>query len=292
MARRPPGRDSRAAPVPQPPGRNGAGACPLLEVRDLTVAYPAGPRGQRVALRDVSLDLAPGELLGLVGPNGSGKTTLIRSVTGAVPPVAGRIRISGEDAARLSQRELARRVAVVPQNPRLPDAFTVLDIVLMGRTPHLRLLQTEGPADLSAARRAMLATDTWALADRRIGELSGGERQRVVVARALAQEAPLLLLDEPTAHLDIGHQAAVLELMRAFCRAEGKAVLAAVHDLTLAAQYCHRLVMLHQGQVVATGNPSEVLRADLLERVYQARVHVFLNPQNGRPVVAPWPREE
>ena len=272
--------------VPSPGGRPSTlpGRASLLEVRGLTVAY-----GSRLALRDVSLELAPGELLGLVGPNGSGKTTLIRAVTAVVPPLAGEIRIAGDDADRLPQRELARRVAVVLQNPQLPEAFTTLDAVLMGRTPHLRLLQTEGPADLEAARRAMVATDTWALAHRRIAELSGGERQRVVVARALAQEAPILLLDEPTAHLDIGHQAAVLELMLSLCRAEGKAVLAAVHDLTLAAQYCHRLVMLHQGLVVAEGSPSEVLRPALLERIYQARVYVFPHPQNGRPVVAPRP---
>jgi iron complex transport system ATP-binding protein len=137
----------------------------------------------------------------------------------------------------------------------------------------------------------MLATDSWALANRRIGELSGGERQRVVVARALAQEAPILLLDEPTAHLDIGHQSGVLELMRKYCRSEGKAVLAVVHDLTLAAQYCHRLVMLDRGAVVAQGEPGEVLRAETLERVYETRVQVFPHPLTGRPVVAPRPRE-
>ncbi len=264
---------------------------PLLQVRGLTVAYPAGPRGPRVALRDVSLELAPGELLGLVGPNGSGKTTLFRAVTTLVPALAGEVRIAGWDTAGLPQRELARLVAVVPQNPQLPEAFTALEAVLMGRTPHLRLLQAEGPADLEVVRRAMVATDSWALADRRIGELSGGERQRVVVARALAQEAQLLLLDEPTAHLDIGHQAAVLELMRAFCRGDGKAVLAAVHDLTLAAQYCHRLVMLDRGTVVAQGMPEEVLRVETLERVYETRVQVFPHPQTGRPVVAPQPHE-
>jgi len=283
MGRSAPGRQVGAAAIPQPSEWSG----PFLEVRGLSVAYPAGSRRQRVALRDVSLDLVPGELLGLVGPNGSGKTTLIRAVTGVVRPLAGEIRIAGEEAVGLPQWEVARRVAVVPQNPQLPEAFTTLDAVLMGRTPHLRLLQMEGPADLEAARRAMLATDTWALADRRLGELSGGERQRVVVARALAQEAPLLLLDEPTAHLDIGHQTAVLEMMRSLCRGEGKAVLAAVHDLTLAAQYCHRLVMLHQGSVIAQGRPEDVLHPELLERVYKARVHVFPHPWSGRPVVAP-----
>ncbi|HEU4759744.1 MAG TPA: ABC transporter ATP-binding protein [Dehalococcoidia bacterium] len=282
------GQGSRVAVVSnlQPPTSN-----LLLEIDGLTVAYPAGARQARAALRDASLTLAAGELVGLVGPNGSGKTTLIRAVTGAVPRLAGRVSVCGEDAAGLSVAHIARRVAVVPQNPQLPEAFTALEAVLMGRTPHLRLLQAEGPADREAARRAMAATDTWELAGRRIGELSGGERQRVVVARALAQETPVLLLDEPTAHLDIGHQAAVLALMLRLCRTEGKGVLAAVHDLTLAAQFCQRLVMLHRGEVVAEGAAADVLRPPLLERVYGARVRVFPHPDGGRPVVAPRPAE-
>jgi iron complex transport system ATP-binding protein len=253
-----------------------------LDVRGLSVAY-----GPRQALRDVSLVLPEGQLLGLVGPNGSGKTTLIRAVSGVVAPQDGRIRLDGADALGLSAREMALRVAVVPQNPHLPPAFTALELVLMGRTPHLRLLQGEGQADLEAARRAMLATETWELAERRVGELSGGERQRVLVARALAQETPLLLLDEPTAHLDIGHQAATLRLMAQLCRSEGKAVLAAVHDLTLAGQFCHRLVMLHQGRVVAEGSPRAVLTPERLRQVYGASVHVLPHPLTGRPVLAP-----
>jgi len=253
-----------------------------LDLRDLTVAY-----GPRVVLRDVSLSLPPGQILGLVGPNGSGKTTLIRAVTGVVSPQAGGVNLDGDDALRLSPKEVALRVAVVPQNPQLPPAFTALELVLMGRTPHLKLLQGEGQGDLRAVRRAMLATDTWELAGRRIGELSGGERQRVLVARALAQETPLLLLDEPTAHLDVGHQAATLRLMARLCRNEGKAVLAAVHDLTLAAQFCHRLVMLHEGRVVAEGSPGEVLTAERLRQVYGTSLHVLAHPVTGRPVLAP-----
>ena len=253
-----------------------------LDVRGLTVAY-----GARVALREVSLSLPVGELLGLVGPNGSGKTTLIRAVSGVVAPQAGGVSLDGDDALRLSPKEVALRVAVVPQNPQLPPAFTALELVLMGRTPHLKLLQGEGQADLRAARDAMLATDTWELAGRRIGELSGGERQRLLVARALAQETPLLLLDEPTAHLDVGHQAATLRLMARLCRSEGKAVLAAVHDLTLAAQFCHRLVMLHQGRVIADGAPGAVLTRERLRQVYGASLHVLSHPVTGRPVLAP-----
>ncbi len=253
-----------------------------LEVRRLSVAY-----GERPALRDVSLAVAVGELMGLVGPNGSGKTTLIRAASGVVAPRGGEVRLGGVDAAALSAREVALRAAVVPQNPPLPPAFSALEIVLMGRTPHLRLLQAESGADLEAARRAMLATHTWQFADRRVGELSGGERQRLLVARALAQETPLLLLDEPTAHLDVGHQAATLRLMLHLCRGEGKAVLAAVHDLTLAAQFCDRLVMLHRGEVVAEGAPADVLTPERVRTVYGASVHVLSHPLTGRPVLAP-----
>jgi iron complex transport system ATP-binding protein len=257
-----------------------------LSAVGLTVSYESA--GRRItALSDVSLALQAGEVLALVGPNGSGKTTFIRAVTGLVPLVTGTVGLCGRDARRLRQHELARLVAVVPQDPALPFAFSALDCVLMGRTPHLRLFQNESAADVDAARRAMLATDSWTLADRPVGELSGGERQRVIVARALAQDTPLLLLDEPTAHLDIGHQAAVLQLVQTFARSQGKAVLAVVHDLTLAAQFCDRLVMLAGGRVVASGTAAEVLRPELLRQVYGARVAVFPHPDNGRPVVAP-----
>ena len=260
----------------------------VLEVRGLTVAYTTGKRAI-VALRDVSLRLAAGELVGLVGPNGSGKTTLIRAVTKTVVPAGGEINLCGDNVTSLSQAEIARRVAVVPQEPLLPEAFTALECVLMGRTPHLKLLQNESAPDFEAARRAMARTDSGELAGRPMGQLSGGERQRVVVARALAQDTPVLLLDEPTAHLDIGHQASVLALMRALCRDEGKAVLAVVHDLTLAAAYCDRLVMLRSnGTVAAEGGASEILRPELLAAVYGAGVDVFPHPRTGSPVVAPW----
>ncbi|MEX0683680.1 MAG: ABC transporter ATP-binding protein [Dehalococcoidia bacterium] len=258
----------------------------VLEAAGVTAAYASAGR-DIVALRGVDLALRPGELLGLVGPNGSGKTTLIRVLTGALRPSSGTVRLSGRDVVTMRQPEIARLIGVVPQDPQLPGTFTALDCVLMGRTPHLRLLQQEGPADVEIARRAMLATETWALADRPVGELSGGERQRVIVARALAQETPVLLLDEPTAHLDIGHQGTVLDLMRTFARRDGKAVLAVVHDLTLAAHYCDRLVVLQSGRVVAEGAPATVLQPELLCEVYGAPVVVLPHPETGRPIVAP-----
>jgi iron complex transport system ATP-binding protein len=265
-----------------------AAAPGLLCVEQVHASYKGDGR-QIFALRGVSLSLEAGELVGLIGPNGSGKTTLVRVVTGVLRPAAGRVFIAGEDASKWPHAERARRVAVVPQAPVLPEAFRAAELVLMGRTPHLRLLQNEGRSDIEAVTRAMRATGTLELAERRLGELSGGERQRVVVARALAQATPLLLLDEPTAHLDIGHQAGVLQLMRRLCREEGRAVLGVVHDLTLAAQYCDRLVMLHGGLVAAQGPAERVLRPDVLRDVYGASVAVLAHPATGRPVVAPSP---
>ncbi len=275
----------RAEPLPRDQAARGLPALSLV-AQGVTVSYTSAGR-QIVALRDAGLSLAPGELVGLVGPNGSGKTTFLRAATGIVRPQAGEVRVFGDPVASLRQAEIARRIAVVPQSPLVPEGFTVLEAVLMGRTPYLRLLQNEGQSDLEKARRALRLTDTWSLAGRPVGELSGGERQRVVLARALAQDTPILLLDEPTAHLDIGHQASVLGLVRSLCRAEGKAALAVGHDLTLAAQYCDRLVMLRAGAIVAEGSPAEVLRPDLLRQVYGASVEVFPHPGNGRPVVAP-----
>ena len=254
----------------------------MLEIRDLWADYGGTP-----VLRGVSLDVPAGEVVGLVGPNGSGKTTLVRAVTRVMPLRSGEARLLGDDCRALTRAELARRVAVVPQNPALPEGFTVLEIVLMGRTPHLRLLQSEGPPDLAAARRALTQTGATALASRFAHQLSGGERQQVVIARALAQEAPVLLLDEPTSHLDVGHQTAVMELVRRLCRERRLAVLATIHDLTLAALYCDRLVLLDRGTVVAEGPPDSVLRPELIARTYGAEVAVLRHPVSGLPVVVP-----
>lgn len=261
-------------------------AAALVEVRGLSAGY-GRPDGRPPAIQGIGLRLRPGEVVAVVGPNGSGKTTLVRCIAGVLRPWAGQVLVCGDDVAGLSQREVARRVAVVPQDPSLPEGFTALEVVLMGRTPHLRLLQNEGPADLDAARQAMLATSVWEMAARPVGSLSGGERRRVVLARALAQDTPVLVLDEPTAHLDIGHQLAVLRLVRDLCRSQGKAALAVVHDLTLAAQFGDRLLAMAGGRVVAEGAAADVLRPDLLAAVYGVRVHVLSHPETGRPVLAP-----
>jgi iron complex transport system ATP-binding protein len=248
-----------------------------LEVEGVAFAY----RARRV-LDDVSFDVGTGELVGVIGPNGSGKSTLLRVVAGTLRPAAGRVRIAGADLVRLGRGELARRLAVVPQNANLPDAFTAFGVTMMGRAPYLGLLGAESARDVAIVRQAMLQTGVWELADQPVGELSGGERQRVVIARALAQQPQLLLLDEPTSHLDVHHQVDIMEVVRGLCGG-GLAALAVFHDLNLAAQYCDRLLLLHQGRVQAAGSPEEVITPEHVARVYGPQVHVYRHPANSRP---------
>jgi iron complex transport system ATP-binding protein len=254
----------------------------VLRVRGLRVSY-----GDREALRGVDLDVAPGEVVGLVGPNGGGKTTLLKAINRAVAPSAGEMTIDGEDATRLSSRELARRVAVVPQTPTLPVGFLAREVVVMGRTPYLGFLDQEGPADYAKADAALASLGAAELAYRRVEDLSGGERQNVVLARALAQETPLLLLDEPTANLDIGHQIVIARLLRRMAAERGAGVLAALHDLTLASLYCDRLVLLAAGSVVADGAPGDVLTRDNLRVAYGADVMVLRPEGLSGPLVLP-----
>lgn len=251
----------------------------VLEVKDLRFSY-----GARPALTGVSLELRDGEMAGVIGPNGSGKSTLVRLISGSLRPLKGRIRVCGEDTSRLSREELARRIAVVPQSPYLPESMSAGEVVLLGRTPHLRLLQAEGPRDLAVAERVMKLCGVWEMAHRPIGELSGGERQRAVIARALAQEPKLLLLDEPASNLDIYHQVAVLDLIARLCREHKLAVLVVEHDLNLAAQYCSRLLVLREGGVVVQGPPDEVITVETIGLAYGAEVCVVGHPRNNRPV--------
>jgi iron complex transport system ATP-binding protein len=239
----------------------------------------------RLVLEDVSLQVNPGELVGVVGPNGSGKSTLIKGITRLVGCAAGSVHLNGHTVDQVSRMELARMVAVVPQNPVLPPLFTALEVVLLGRTPHQRLFQRESAVDMAVAVKALEATGARELAGRRVGELSGGERQRVCIARALTQETPVLLLDEPTADLDINYQLQVMSLLRRACREQGKLALAALHDLNLAAQFCDRLVMLKGGRVFAEGVPSSVMTSDNIRSVFGAEVTVLAHPVNGVPSV-------
>ncbi len=251
-----------------------------LEMQSVSLGYD-----HHLVLRDINLKAAPGEMVGLIGPNGSGKSTIIKAMSRVIRPRSGRILLDGRDATRISRRELACLMGVVPQMPLLPSTFTAFEIVLMGRNPHLGLFQSEGPRDWDIAWQAMEATQTQSLARRRINELSGGEIQCVLIARVLTQQTRAILLDEPTANLDIGRQAEILDLIKSLCQKDNLVVLAALHDLNLAAQYCDRLVLLNKGSIHAEGTPAEVVTADNIKEVYGAENCVYTHPLNGLPVV-------
>jgi iron complex transport system ATP-binding protein len=251
-----------------------------ISVRDLSVRY----NGTWV-VEEVTLSVAPGEWVALIGPNGAGKTSLLRAIAGTAD-WKGDIELAGRSAAALRQRERARLAAVVPQQPTRPDGLTVLDYVLLGRTPHLGYLLIETESDLEICRSALERLDAAGLADRPLHKLSGGEWQRVVLARALAQESPVLLLDEPTSALDIGHQQHVLELVDGLRSSGDIAVLSALHDLTLAAQYADRLVLMDRGHIAIEGTPEQVLTVQALERFSGAKVRVVAGP-DGEVVVVP-----
>ena len=268
------------APAPSP-ARAAEAPAPLLEARDVAVEIDGNS-----VLDGVSLDVGAGEIVGLVGPNGAGKSTLLRAVTGLAGLRGGEIRVGGDGLEALSRRELARRVAVVQQLPEAPATLRVRQLALLGRHPHLGLLSREAARDYAIAEDALREAGCRELAGRELGTLSGGERRRAFIARALAQQAPLLLLDEPTANLDAGAQHEVLELIAGLAR-DGSGVLLVVHDLTLAIAYCDRLVLLDRGIVVASGAPEDVVTPEIVGRLYGDAVTVMAHPLTGAPLVLP-----
>ena len=239
-------------------------------------------------LTQFSLDVRPGVFLGIVGPNGSGKSTLVRALSRALRPSAGTVLLDESDLyAGLSAREAARAIGVVPQDTLVSLDFSVREVVRMGRAPHLprRPFASETAEDERIVDEALRAARVEGLADRAVPTLSGGERQRVLFARALAQQPEVILLDEPTAHLDLRHQTETLTLARDLAHTGGKAVLAVLHDINLASAYCDALVLLHEGRIIAQGPPEEVVTAENLQDVYGARVWVRRHPASGRPLV-------
>jgi ABC-type cobalamin/Fe3+-siderophores transport system ATPase subunit len=252
----------------------------MLTAEQLDVAYGSHP-----VLKQINLQLPAGEVMGVIGPNGAGKSTLVRALSGVIPPHSGRVLVNGKDLARLSPLERARHIAVVSQISSLPPAFTGWEVVLLGRTPHLNWLGQVTEVDRQMAQQAMQFTETTHLAANRVGELSGGERQRLLLARALAQDAPILLLDEPTTHLDLHHQLNLLEKLRQLASQHRLAVLVTLHDINLVARFTDQVVLLDQGAMIACGAPHDVLQADLLSRTYHTPLQVL--DINGSQIVIP-----
>lgn len=254
----------------------------LTSVEGVAFAYPMPDGRRREVLRSVDLTLARGDLVALVGTNGSGKTTLLRLLTGVLKPDAGVVRFEGRPLADWRRLDLAQRIAVLPQQLDLPVGFRVAELVGMGRAPHARRLFASTEADERAVAGALADAGALDLADRFAEELSGGERQRLLVAMALAQEPDLLLLDEPTLHLDLAHQVSLLGAIRRLRDLRGLTVLAVLHDLNLAAAFAPRVAILDEGRVVADGPPAEVLSPDLVRRVFGVRVDEAHTPDGRR----------
>ena len=253
-----------------------------LEVEHLHHAY-----GERQALEDVSLRVDPGEVVGLLGPNGSGKSTLIKILSGVLPGYRGQVRLGGRDLRGLPRREVARSLAVVPQEPVFSFPFSALEIVLMGRYPYLGSFAFESAHDVEVARQALARCDSLELADRPVQDLSSGERQRVVFARALAQEPRALLLDEPASFLDIRHQVEICDLMRSLADLQKLSVLVVLHDLNLAAEYCDRIYLMRRGRIETSGPTEEVFTYQNLTRVFETELYVDTNDLTGKMLVVP-----
>ena len=257
-----------------------------LFLKDVSFSY-----GNGFAIHDISLEVEKGEMVALLGPNGSGKTTLLRLAAGVLNPEQGEVLLEETNLRKLSRREIAQMIAVVPQYFHMPFAFTVSEMVMLGRTPFIRALSGERERDHSIARRAMELTGIEQFSKRTFNELSGGERQKSVLAMALAQEPKLLLLDEPTAHLDINHQVEILDLVKTLNREQGVTVISAMHDLNLAALYFDRLVLLKEGAVFAEGSPSAVLTKEIIRDVFGASVHINQHPSAKVPHIVILPKE-
>ncbi|MGW7417621.1 ABC transporter ATP-binding protein [Streptomyces sp. NPDC054863] len=265
-------------PAPQGTALRGTG----LRGTGLRLAY-----GERTVADDLDLEIPAGKVTALVGPNACGKSTALRALARLLKPASGTVHLDGEDIASLSARDFALRLALLPQTPSAPDGITVRDLVARGRTPHQRWWRQWTSSDEQAVDSALAATGCGELARRTLDELSGGQRQRVWIAMVLAQDTPVLLLDEPTTYLDLAHQVDVLELVAELNRAEGRTVVMVLHELNLACRYADHLIAMRDGNVVAAGPPSEIVTPDLVHEVFALRAAVIECPVAGTPLVIP-----
>lgn len=254
----------------------------MLTISSFKVLYDSN-----VALKDVSLEVYPGEILALIGPNGAGKTTLIRAVSGTLPIESGQVKVNGQDLSRLTTAQRARVLAVVPQARQLGGAFSVEQAVMMGRTAYMSWMGRESESDRAAVRLALRQTQLEEFAQRSIAQLSGGEQQRVLLARALAQSTPVLLLDEPTNHLDLQHQASLLSLVKELTQEKKLAVLVAIHDLNLVSFFADKVALLVDGELKHFGSPTEVIQAEYIGAAYQTPVEIVSHPVTGAPIIFP-----
>ncbi len=253
-----------------------------IKIKDLSFSFGEGP-----ILKKVNLTIETGKFYAILGPNGSGKTTLLRTIAKSLDVKAGAIFVHEKDINHFKMKSLAKELAVVPQNTELQFDFSVLDLVLMGRAPYLSRFAMEGADDLRIAQQAMELTDTWRLRDRSIHTLSGGERQRVIIARAIAQQTGIILLDEPASHLDLYHQLELLKQIKGLNLTHQVTVLAVLHDLNLAAAFCDYLILMNHGKVHSIGPPAEILKENIVKEVYGVEVDILKAPGNGKPYLVP-----
>ncbi|MFE9428646.1 ABC transporter ATP-binding protein [Kitasatospora sp. NPDC006697] len=273
---------SAAAPVPTSLRRESPVSEPRLRARALTLAYE-----RRTIARDLDVDIPDASFTVIVGPNACGKSTLLRALARTLRPAAGAVLLDGQDIATRPAKQLARTLGLLPQAPIAPEGITVADLVGRGRYPHQGLLRQWSERDEQVVRESMAATGVAELAERTVDELSGGQRQRAWIAMALAQETPLLLLDEPTTYLDITHQVELLDLCARLHEEQGRTLVAVLHDLNQAARYASHLIAMREGEVVAAGPPGEVVTAELVEEVFRLPCRVIADPETGTPLVVP-----
>lgn len=252
----------------------------MLEIKNLSLNFETEP-----VLKNMNFSAKPGEILGIIGPNGAGKTTLLRAIAGVIPIKSGTLELDGEDLMKKSIIERAKLIASVPQASTLPASFSVLDMVMLGRTPYLNWLGQTSSLDEEISYTALQQTQSLDLAERKLGELSAGEQQRVLLARALAQSTPVLLMDEPTTHLDLRFQIELLDLVKQLTLQKSITTIIVLHDLNLASRYADEMILLEQGQIAAFGKPQKVLIDSVLSRVYQ--IPIVVDKQNKNPRIFP-----
>lgn len=254
----------------------------MLTIHNLSVYY-----GSRKILHNIDLEVKAGEILALIGPNGAGKSTLIRAVSGVVPVHGGKILVDEADITKFTPMQRAQKISVVPQAVSLPPAFTVWETVLLGRTPYLNFLGQVSGKDEALARLALEQVDAFHLKDSFINEISGGEQQRVLLARALVQDTPIMLMDEPTTHLDLRHQLDLLKLISVQVREKNLAVLITLHDLNLASMFADRIAIVQNGLLCVAGTPQETLTVEIVNSIYGVPVHIVNHPDTGKPLILP-----